>query len=60
IAIATTGQDVTSYSDAGLPSGTTFYYRVFATNGGGDSAPSDVASATTTDGGDVPAPTAGG
>jgi hypothetical protein len=45
--IVTTGQDVTTYSDAGLPSGTTFYYRIFATNGGGDSPPSDVASATT-------------
>jgi Fibronectin type III domain len=43
----TTGPDVTSYTDAGLPSGATFYYRVFASNGAGDSAPSDVASATT-------------
>jgi hypothetical protein len=45
--IATTGQDVTTYADAGLSSGTTYFYRVFATNTGGDSPPSDVSSATT-------------
>jgi len=45
--IATTGQDVTTYADAGLSSGTTYFYRVFATNIGGDSPPSDVSSATT-------------
>lgn len=47
VAIATTGQGVTFYGDAQLPPGTTYYYRVFATNAGGDSAPSEVASATT-------------
>lgn len=54
--VATTGQDVTTYHDAGLSSGTTVYYRVFATNGGGDSAPSDVVSATTTGVGNEPSP----
>jgi fibronectin type 3 domain-containing protein len=38
----------TSYSDAsGLSAGTTYYYRVRATNASGDSANSNVASATT-------------
>jgi hypothetical protein len=45
--IATTGQDVTTYADAGLSSGTTYFYRVFATNIGSESPPSDVSSATT-------------
>lgn len=60
ITVATTGQDVTNATDAGLPSGTTFYYRVFASNAGGDSPASDVASATTVDGGGDPATEAGG
>ena len=45
--IATTGQDVTSYTDAGLSAGTTYFYRVFAEGAGDESAPSDVSSATT-------------
>lgn len=45
---------ITNYNDAGLPSDTTFYYRVFAANGGGDSPSSDVVSATTTIDGDDP------
>jgi hypothetical protein len=45
--IAVTGPEVTSYIDAGRAPGTTFHYRVIATNEGGDSAPSDVTSATT-------------
>jgi titin len=45
--IGTTGADVTTYADGGLPSGSTFSYRVFATNAGGDSPPSDVVSAQT-------------
>lgn len=45
--VSTTGQDVTFYVDSGRAAGTTFYYRVVATNAGGDSAPSDVTSATT-------------
>jgi titin len=47
--VATTGQDVTASSDTGLAPGTTYSYRVFATNAAGDSAPSDVVSATTPD-----------
>jgi fibronectin type 3 domain-containing protein len=46
-AVATTGQDITAYSDTGLSATTTYYYRVFATNAGGDSPASDVVSATT-------------
>jgi hypothetical protein len=45
--VATTGQDVTSSSDTGLTPGTTYSYRVFATNAAGDSPASDVVSATT-------------
>jgi len=47
ITIGTTGQNVTDYSDAGLASGTAYAYRVVATNDAGDSAPSEVATATT-------------
>jgi lysophospholipase L1-like esterase len=47
---------VTSYSDTGLASGTTYHYRVVATNAGGDSPPSPVASATTQAAGDLTAP----
>ncbi len=47
VELATTGQDVTFYVNATLSPGTTYYYRVVATNAGGDSAPSNVASATT-------------
>jgi fibronectin type 3 domain-containing protein len=46
-AIATTGQDVTSYTDSGLTADSTYSYRVFATNAGGDSAPSEVVVAST-------------
>ncbi len=45
--IATTGADVTTYSDTGLTEGTTYFYRVRATNAVGDSAYSVEASATT-------------
>jgi subtilase family serine protease len=44
--ITTTGANVTSYKNTGLTSGTTYYYRVRATNGAGDSAYSNIASAT--------------
>ena len=37
----------TSYTDSGLTPATTYYYRVLASNALGDSAPSNVASATT-------------
>src|SRR5439155_5511753 len=38
----------TSFTDSGLNPSTTYFYRVLASNGSGDSAPSNVASATTT------------
>jgi hypothetical protein len=47
-AIATTGQDVTTYADAGLSPSTTYYYRVIAVNLGGESQPSNESAATTT------------
>jgi hypothetical protein len=47
IEIATTGEDVTTYVNATLTPGTTYYYRIVATNAGGESAPSNIASATT-------------
>jgi hypothetical protein len=40
------GANVTSYSDTGLAAGTTYYYRVRANNGAGDSAYSNEANAT--------------
>jgi fibronectin type 3 domain-containing protein len=46
-AVGETGPGGTSWSDGGLSQGTTYYYRVVATNLGGDSPPSNVASATT-------------
>jgi titin len=46
-AIATTGQDVTTYVDTGLSPGTTYSYRVVAVNVGDESPPSNVSSATT-------------
>jgi autotransporter-associated beta strand protein len=45
--VASTGANASSYSDTGLASGTTYYYRVRARNAGGDSGYSAVASATT-------------
>ncbi|MEN8126944.1 MAG: putative Ig domain-containing protein, partial [Planctomycetota bacterium] len=47
VEIATVGADVTSYSDTTVRKGTTYYYRVRATNGDGDSAYSNEANATT-------------
>jgi hypothetical protein len=44
--IATTGANASSYTNSGLTSGTTYHYRVRAYNGAGDSAYSNVASAT--------------
>lgn len=46
--IATPATDATTYTDPGLAAASTYFYRVLATNAGGDSAPSSVASATTT------------
>ena len=47
IQIATVGANVTSYTNNGLTAGTTYYYRVRASNSSGNSAVSNVASATT-------------
>lgn len=44
--IATVGAGVTTYSNTGLSAGTTYFYRVRATNSGGDSAFSNEATAT--------------
>jgi uncharacterized protein YdbL (DUF1318 family) len=45
--IATVSQNTTSYSDTTVRKGTTYYYRVRATNTAGDSAYSNEANATT-------------
>ena len=45
--IAATPSNVTAYADTTVAGDTTYLYRVFATNGGGDSAPSNSAGATT-------------
>jgi titin len=42
------GADVEAYTDLGLSPGVTYFYRVFATNSGGVSDPSNVDSATPT------------
>ncbi len=46
--IGTTGQDVTTYTDAALVVDVTYRYRVVGTNAGGDSTPSNVVSAKVT------------
>jgi formylglycine-generating enzyme required for sulfatase activity len=43
----TTAADATSWDDTGCTDGTAYYYRVRATNGAGDSEPSNTAGATT-------------
>lgn len=53
--IATTGANVASYSNTGLNSATTYFYRVKANNAGGDSAASNVATATTLTAPTIPA-----
>ncbi|GAB6067761.1 hypothetical protein JCM13664_10800 [Methylothermus subterraneus] len=45
--IATLGENATSFIDTGLTASTTYYYRVRAYNGVGDSAFSNIAQATT-------------
>lgn len=47
VQIATTAANVTSYSNVGLAPSTRYHYRVKAVNAGGESLPSNVASATT-------------
>jgi titin len=54
--IGTVGANVTTYLDNGLSSGTQYWYRMYATNSVGDSAASNIASATTKT--PSPAPTA--
>ncbi len=55
--ITTAAATATSYSDTTLSGGLTYFYRVRATNSGGDSTASNVASATTLSG--IPLITAG-
>jgi hypothetical protein len=45
--IALLGANATSYGDSGLAPSTTYSYRVIATNTSGESAPSNIAAATT-------------
>ena len=45
--VTTLAANTTSYSDTGLSAATTYYYRVIASNGAGDSSPSNVASTAT-------------
>ena len=45
--VTTTAANAASYNNTGLTAGTTYYYRVRATNAGGDSADTSTASATT-------------
>jgi hypothetical protein len=45
--VATVGPNITTYADSGLTAGTSYSYRVRASNTGGDSAYSNTATATT-------------
>lgn len=45
--IGTVGADITSFTDSGLTPGKTYLYRIRSTNVGGESASSNVATATT-------------
>jgi titin len=60
VQVGATGQDVVSFSDTGLVASTTYFYRVVAFNGSGDSPPSAVVSATTAAPPPPPAPEAPG
>ncbi|MBI4285413.1 MAG: PD40 domain-containing protein [Chloroflexi bacterium] len=47
VVITNVGADVTTFTDNTVVAGTTYFYRVFAFNGAGTSAPSNVVSVTT-------------
>jgi hypothetical protein len=53
-AVGSVGANTTSFSDTGLSSSTLYRYQVVAFNSGGDSAPSNVAEATTQAGPTIP------
>jgi hypothetical protein len=53
--IGTTQADITSFQDTGLAGSTTYFYRVLAFNGGGSSAYTNTANATTPAGSTPPA-----
>jgi fibronectin type 3 domain-containing protein/lysophospholipase L1-like esterase len=57
-AIGTTAADVVTYDDTGLSASTAYSYRVVATSDQGDSAPSNVSTATTAAAADTEPPTA--
>jgi hypothetical protein len=57
--IATPAQNATSYADSGLTQETTYFYRIRATNLGGDSGYSSEANATTLAPSDPPPPASG-
>ena len=57
--VATLGANATSFSDTGVASNTTYYYRVRSYKGPNSSAPSNVASATTAAATAVPAAPSG-
>jgi len=56
--VATLGTGVTSFASTGLTAGTTYYYRVLATNGSGTSAASATVSAKTAAAGTTAVPNA--
>ena len=47
VLVTTTGANEITFTDSGLTANTTYFYRVRGTNAGGDSAPSNLVSATT-------------
>ena len=49
--VGNVGANITSFDRLNLTAGTNYFYRVFATNGNGSSAPSNVAQVTTSSGG---------
>jgi titin len=55
-AVGTSAADVVTFDDTGLPASTAYSYRVMATSDQGDSAPSNIATATTAAAADTDAP----